>query len=137
MGTGGGYRWWHLPALTALPFLKVFREMHGECIWEKKEIMDGKFSDKEHMRRAYQEWHDGVVKHVPAAQLLIWDVKKGFAPLCAFLERPLPEDTTFPHSQLTDGKTFQKLKVAFTGVSAFIVLMPFFSIPLLILLWLG
>lgn len=42
--------------------------------------------------------HEAEVRSsVPADQLLVFDVREGWGPLCAFLEVPVPADTPFPH----------------------------------------
>ena len=46
--------------------------------------------------------HDEEVKRtVPDERLLVYDVKEGWAPLCAFLGVPVP-DTPFPRTNTTE-----------------------------------
>jgi hypothetical protein len=47
-----------------------------------------------------------VQDYVPAARLLVWEVKDGWEPLCCFLGVAMP-DVPFPH--LNDREAFQML----------------------------
>ena len=53
--------------------------------------------DKAGLARAFEAHNDAVKSAIPAEQLLIYQVKEGWAPLCAFLGLPIPE-TPFPRS---------------------------------------
>jgi len=57
----------------------------------------GKFLDKEFAEKAYNKHHEEVKKHVPAKQLLVFDVCEGWEPLCKFLDVPVPEEP-LPHT---------------------------------------
>jgi len=52
--------------------------------------------DRQHCIQAYERHVEDVKRHVPAEQLLVFDVKQGWEPLCAFLGKPVPT-TPFPH----------------------------------------
>jgi hypothetical protein len=56
--------------------------------------------------------------------------------LCTFLGKPVPPGS-FPHSRLTDGKLLKQAGKLFTVLSALIVFLAPFSVPLIALLWLG
>jgi hypothetical protein len=45
---------------------------------------------------AFERHRDEVVRRVPPERLLVYEVKQGWAPLCAFLGVPIPP-TPFPH----------------------------------------
>lgn len=45
---------------------------------------------------AFERHRDEVVRRVPADRLLVFEVKEGWMPLCAFLGLPVPSDP-FPH----------------------------------------
>jgi len=49
------------------------------------------------LRAAFDAHIDAVKATVPADQLLIYQVKEGWEPLCAFLDRPMPTEP-FPRS---------------------------------------
>jgi hypothetical protein len=57
----------------------------------------GKFLDKELAEKAYNKHHEEVKKHVPAKQLLVFNVNEGWKPLCQFLGVPVPEES-LPHT---------------------------------------
>merc|ERR1719350_1367056 len=44
----------------------------------------------------FKSHRDEVLSHVPASQLLVFDVQEGWEPLCQFLDVPVP-DTPFPN----------------------------------------
>jgi hypothetical protein len=46
---------------------------------------------------AFKAHWEAVVKHVPKDRLLVFEVKDGWQPLCAFLGKPVP-DAPFPRS---------------------------------------
>ena len=50
----------------------------------------GKFKDKEHTLNIYRNFNQEVIDSVPADQLLLFDPKDGWEPLCNFLEVPVP-----------------------------------------------
>ena len=72
----------------------VFR-YNDKLIWQGQ--FNGEFEDKEAAIRVYHDHVEQVKKHVPADQLLIFEVKQGWQPLCDFLDKPIPEQP-FPHS---------------------------------------
>ena len=82
---------------------KKTQELAYEQIW--KDTFDGRFTDKEHAIAIYNAHNQEVIDTVPADKLLIFEVKQGWGPLCAFLEVPVP-DTPFPH--LNDGKLMSR-----------------------------
>jgi Sulfotransferase domain len=53
--------------------------------------------DTEALRRAFIAHNEAVKATIPAGQLLVYDVKQGWAPLCEFLGVPVP-DEPFPRS---------------------------------------
>ncbi|WP_165423432.1 sulfotransferase family protein [Ktedonosporobacter rubrisoli] len=56
----------------------------------------GNFLDKELALEIFAEHNEEVKRSVPAERLLIYNVKEGWEPLCAFLGVPVPS-TPFPH----------------------------------------
>lgn len=59
----------------------------------------GKFRDKDTAIAAFEKRTADVQSTVPPDRLLVFDVAQGWAPLCAFLEVPVP-DEPFPHHNL-------------------------------------
>ncbi|GFH09586.1 uncharacterized protein HaLaN_04762 [Haematococcus lacustris] len=72
-----------------------------EAYWGQRGLFQGKFEDKEEARKcvtllAHIKLHDAFLEEVqrvvPADRLLVFNVKQGWAPLCAFLGVPVPDD---------------------------------------------
>jgi hypothetical protein len=64
------------------------------------QAFDGRLSDKEHAISVYRAHEKDVRRTVPAEQLLVFDVRQGWAPLCEFLEVAAP-DVPFPRTNST------------------------------------
>lgn len=47
---------------------------------------------------------------VPKERLLEWTVEEGWEPLCAFLDKPVPEEL-FPHANAAAGWAGQEMKL--------------------------
>ena len=56
---------------------------------------------KTDLAQMYTDWNNRVIETVPAEQLLIFNVKEGWKPLCNFLGVPVP-DTPFPRVNSTE-----------------------------------
>ena len=50
--------------------------------------------------RFFNDWTADVIRNVPSDQLLVFEVKQGWAPLCKFLGVPQPEGP-FPNTNDT------------------------------------
>lgn len=57
------------------------------------------------MRQSYNRHIAYVKATVPADRLLVWNIKEGWAPLCKFLEKPIP-DKPIPHDNKTGDTKF-------------------------------
>ena len=68
-------------------------------------VFGGRFEDKEHTREVFERHIAEVKAHVPADQLLVYQVKEGWQPLCEFLGCEVPVEA-FPH--LNDTAAFHK-----------------------------
>ena len=66
-----------------------------EAVWDG--TFGGRFAEREHAIRVFDEHIRAVQETVPADRLLIFDVKGGWEPLCAFLGVPAPSGEPFPH----------------------------------------
>ena len=55
------------------------------------------FTDRDSAIAAYRRNNQRVRETIPADRLLVFHVADGWAPLCEFLELPVP-DMPFPHS---------------------------------------
>ncbi|MEY2665732.1 MAG: hypothetical protein RLZZ480_837 [Candidatus Parcubacteria bacterium] len=65
-----------------------------------KEFYGPDLTNKETVLQKFHAWNERVTHTIPASQLLIYDVKNGWEPLCAFLGVPIP-DTPFPVTNST------------------------------------
>jgi hypothetical protein len=74
-------------------------ELVNELIWSG--TFGGRFEDREHAIRVFEEHNAGVARRVPPERLLVYNVKQGWGPLCAFLGVPEPDG---PFPRLNDGK---------------------------------
>ena len=59
--------------------------------------MEGRFEDRAAAIRIFEEHNREVIATIPSQRLLVFDVKEGWQPLCAFLGVPVPADEPFPH----------------------------------------
>lgn len=83
------------------PVFKLVGLMMDEIIWNG--TFNGRFHDKEHTIKIYEEHIEKVKRYVPAEKLLVYNVRQGWNPLCAFLGVEVPEKE-FPHAN--DRHTF-------------------------------
>jgi hypothetical protein len=82
-----------VPDLDLPPHIReVFSTMSG---WFLAQTFDD-YSDRDSAIAAYRRNNQLVRDTVPAERLLVFHVADGWAPLCEFLELPIP-DTDFPH----------------------------------------
>lgn len=63
-------------------------------------LFDGRFSDKEYAIGVYRERNQQIIRDVGADRLLVYDVKQGWEPLCAYLGVDVPPEE-FPHANDT------------------------------------
>lgn len=70
-----------------------------------EEFFEGRTHDREHVISIFNAWNEEVKRTVPADRLLVFEVKEGWAPLCQFLEVPVPS-VPFPRSN--DSDSFNK-----------------------------
>jgi hypothetical protein len=74
-----------------------------DLIWNR--TFNNRFEDRDYAIDVFNRHVAAVREHVPPEQLLVFDVKEGWEPLCTFLGVPVPEDRPFP--RLNDTATFQ------------------------------
>jgi hypothetical protein len=70
-----------------------------DIIWNR--IFGGKMDDRAHVTSVFNRHNEDVIKRVPAERLLVFEAKEGWAPLCGFLDRPIPE-TDYPRVNSTE-----------------------------------
>ncbi|MFI9808920.1 sulfotransferase family protein [Streptomyces sp. NPDC052301] len=73
---------------------RLFRVVNA-MVWDG--LFEGRFSDQEHAVAAYHRHNEEVVRALGADKVLVYDVKQGWEPLCAFLGVEVP-DEPFPHA---------------------------------------
>jgi hypothetical protein len=64
----------------------------------------GRFADRDHAIRVFEEHNEAVRREVPADRLLELEVSEGWEPLCDFLGVPVPEA---PFPRANDSASFQ------------------------------
>ena len=74
-----------------------------QLIWQ--DTFGGRFADREHAIRMFEEHNAAVIAALPPERLLVYEVKQGWEPLCRFLDVPVPAGIPFPH--VNDSASFQ------------------------------
>ena len=67
----------------------------SDIIWQR--IFDGRFADRDYAIAVMTAHNAAVERSIAPDRLLVFDVRDGWAPLCAFLGVPVP-DVPFPHA---------------------------------------
>jgi hypothetical protein len=84
--------------------------MVDSTVWDG--TFGGRFADRDHAIRVFQEHNERVRREIPADRLLVFEVAQGWEPLCSFLGVPVPE-TPFP--RLNDSVAFNDNLAARAG----------------------
>ena len=72
---------------------------------DRKRTFNDRLTDRAHCQAVFTRHNQAVCETIPPDRLLVFDVKEGWGPLCAFLDVPLPEDDPFP--RVNEAATFQ------------------------------
>jgi hypothetical protein len=88
-----------------------------KSMWEKIGLLAGEFegTGTATMARAMERYNEEVKATVPADRLLVWSPSDGWAPLCEFLEVPVPE-VQLPHINDTNGYTLGVIDLAMAAL---------------------
>jgi hypothetical protein len=86
-----------------VPRMRQFRRMLDRVIWDG--TFHGRFEDKNHAIEVFNRHNEHVRRTVPRERLLLYEVRDGWEPLCAFLGVPVPDGKPFP--RLNDSATFR------------------------------
>ena len=86
-----------------VPRLRRFIRMATTLIWQN--TFDNRFEDKAYAISVFNDHIAEVKRTVPEGKLLVYEVKEGWEPLCAFLNVPVP-DKPFP--RLNDSAAFNQ-----------------------------
>lgn len=103
------YEWHRWVASPAYNLTRIFRTWHlagrvqEEIVW--KRTFGDQFENRERTIGIFKSHIDEVKARIPADRLLVYEVKQGWEPLCAFLNVPVPQGIPFPH--LNDASTFR------------------------------
>ena len=93
------------PVPDSVPeLIRLQNEMARKAILE--ETFDNRFEDKAHAIEIFNRHTQEVRDTIDPARLLVFDVKEGWAPLCRFLEVPIPDE---PFPRLNDTATTQAM----------------------------
>ena len=93
------------PAPDGTPeLLRLQTEMVREAILAQ--TFDNRFEDKAHAIEVFERHNREVRDAIDPARLLVFDVREGWAPLCRFLEVPIPDE---PFPRLNDSATTQAM----------------------------
>jgi len=79
-------------------FFRRMREFHlmgDRLVWDG--TFQGRFEDKPYAIDVFNRHNERVRQVVPPDRLLVYEVREGWGPLCAFLGVPVPEGKPFPH----------------------------------------
>ncbi|MFC6929357.1 sulfotransferase family protein [Actinomadura yumaensis] len=67
-------------------------------------LFDGRL-DRAHAIEVFERHNAEVRAAIPAERLLVFDVREGWAPLCAFLDVPVPDE---PFPRVNDRAEFRR-----------------------------
>jgi hypothetical protein len=81
------------------PGTRPFIDMVFEVVWDG--VFDGRMDDKAHVISVFEAHNQDVIDSVPADRLLVFEAAQGWAPLCEFLEVPVPA-TPYPKTNTTE-----------------------------------
>lgn len=98
--------------MSVIPKVRKIKKMTRNAIWDR--VFDGRFEDRDHARKVFEQHEADVKATIPADRLLVFHPKEGWGPLCAFLGEPVP-DTSFPN--VNDRADFRKRVAAFTWLN--------------------
>jgi hypothetical protein len=77
--------------------------------------------DREEAMAMFVAHGEAVKQRIPPERLLVFDVKEGWGPLCAFLGVPVPDE---PFPRVNDALTFQRRTRAVQAISWVVLLAP-------------
>ena len=70
----------------------------------------------EWLAEQYKRHNQHIQDHVDAKQLLVFNVKEGWEPLCQFLGKEVPKDEPFPHAKVNNAEGLLKLRKQFNMI---------------------
>lgn len=126
-------RWWESTATTIYGFRDVFPswlqrlvpptrqflEMNERLVWDG--LFDGRLLDRDHAIAVYERHISDVQAALPPERLLTFEVAQGWAPLCDFLDVPVPSR---PFPRLNDAATIRRRVGAIRWVTRALPVVP-------------
>jgi hypothetical protein len=85
------------------PDFALYPRMAKATVFDR--LFDGRLDDRAHVLRVYEEHQTAVKAALPADRLLVFDVRDGWEPLCAFLGAPVPPE---PFPQVNERDAFAR-----------------------------
>lgn len=76
-----------------------FGEWTMDVIWNR--VFDNRMDDAAHVMDVFTRHNEAVIAEVPKEKLLVFEAKDGWAPLCKFLDMPVP-DEDYPRVNTTE-----------------------------------
>ena len=73
-------------SFSTIPFKRVRTTINGHKVGREGESK----SKKQYLFRFYEDWNKDIISTVPSENLLVFDVRSGWGPLCEFLDCPEP-----------------------------------------------
>jgi hypothetical protein len=90
-----------IDVLAPTPMLRMVTKL----VWEQ--TFGGNFEDRRYAIEVFKRHNEEVKERVPPERLLVYEVKEGWKPLCAFLGVGKPKEKPFP--RLNDTETFRQM----------------------------
>ena len=97
-------RWYD--SIQATIFALPAEQLSGvarEIAWTR--TFNDRLTDRAHCQAVFARHNQAVQETIPPDRLLVFEVKEGWGPLCAFLDVPVPKDEPFP--RVNEAATFQ------------------------------
>lgn len=90
------------------PDMKRLFEANTRLIWQG--IFGGRFTDKAHAIEVFNRHNEEVKRYFPPERLLVHQSKDGWAPLCAFLGKPIPPE---PYPRVNEAAEIKRVVAMF------------------------
>lgn len=99
-----------------LPFVSAPFRVASRALLER--VFGPDLRDKANAMRVFEAHTEEVKRTIPADRLLVFDVREGWGPLCAFLGVPVPEE---PFPRVNDAAEFQR-RIRVANVASWMIL---------------
>eukprot|EP00090_Calanus_glacialis_P019390 TRINITY_DN29791_c0_g1_i1.p1 TRINITY_DN29791_c0_g1~~TRINITY_DN29791_c0_g1_i1.p1 ORF type:complete len:282 (+),score=39.24 TRINITY_DN29791_c0_g1_i1:64-909(+) len=122
-------RWsWMLRLICYVFYRKCFQIDLLRILFQQFQLKE--FQQESTATQFYHEWNENILSEVPSTNLLVFDVRSGWGPLCEFLDCPEP---TEPFPRLNDAAALVKHQ----RYVSFLVCLAFFGlfVTVCLLVW--